>query len=98
MCPLSVHQPAARLRYWPAQVARRLDPLLDHDLGAGQRLLIGRAVGSAARQLRHLGDERLVFVAPIQDDLVAYVSLHRYPPDWFGLALPHVSPPARPVP
>src|SRR5262249_21001484 len=81
---------APRLRHRPAQLFGRFDPFLDDDLGVCQGLLIGRPLGRATGQLWNLGNECLVGLAQIEDDLVptlvlrlawtAAISFHRRGP------------------
>ena len=37
-----------------------------------ESFLVGTAFGSTARQLRDLGDERFIFPAPVDDDLILH--------------------------
>ena len=54
-----------------AEFAGGLDPLVDGDFGLGDGFLAGGSVGGAAGEFGDLGDEGLVVVAPVEDDLVA---------------------------
>src|SRR5205814_8458680 len=56
------------------------DPFPDDHLDVRQRLLIRRPIRCAAWQLRDLGKERLISVAPIQDNLVLDVIHVLLPP------------------
>ena len=76
----SVEQTPAPRRDGTAQLLCRLDPFADHHFRIRQRLLVRRTVGRAPRQFRDLGEERLVFLAPVQDDFVLDVICHFIPP------------------
>ena len=58
------------LRYGPSHFLRRIDPLVYDDFDVCKRLLPDGAVGRATRQFRHLSDKGVIFVAPVQDNLV----------------------------
>ena len=47
-----------------------VDPLPDDHLHVVQGCLVGTAVRCTARQCRDFGDERFIFPAPIDDDLM----------------------------
>src|SRR5438046_1887085 len=59
-----------RRRDGTAQVPCGLDPLADDDLDVRQCLVVGRAVSGAAGQFGNLGDECLILLAPIENNLV----------------------------
>src|SRR5215217_5536796 len=61
----------------PPQLPRGLDPLARDDAQIRQGLFVRRAVGRAARQLGHFGDEGVVLLAPVDDHLVLYAVVHR---------------------
>src|ERR1035441_356908 len=63
-------KPASGFRDGASKFAGGLDPFGDHRFGVGKGLLPRDAIGRAARQFRHFGDKRLVFLAPIENDLV----------------------------
>jgi hypothetical protein len=84
---LSIHEPAARLRDRAAQFPGRFEPLRDYDFCVSYRLSVGGAVCRASGQLRHFGDESLVFLAPVQDHFIAW-AIHLSPPH----ALAHQGP------
>jgi hypothetical protein len=68
-------EPSSRFGNRAAEFARCLDPLSNDDLNVRQGLLVRRAIGRAARQFRDLGNERLILLAPMQNDLVLNVGL-----------------------
>src|SRR4051812_36081897 len=71
VCPsLGEQESAFRIWDWAPQFHGGFDPLLNHELGIRQGLLPGEAVSRTAGQLRHLGDEGVIFSAPIKNDLV----------------------------
>ena len=70
-------QPPLRLWDLSAELLGGVDPLPDNHLYVVQSLLVGAAVGGTARQLRDFGDERIIFPAPVDDDLILD---HVYPP------------------
>lgn len=53
-----------------AEFAGGFDPFLDDHAGMGERFFIGCAVGHAAGQFRHFNDEGLIFLAPVDNQLV----------------------------
>jgi hypothetical protein len=59
-----------------AELTRCLDPLSNDDLNVRQGFLVRRAIGRAAREFGYLGNERLILLAPMQNDLVLNVDLH----------------------
>src|SRR5271156_6529036 len=63
-------QASARLGDSAPQMVSRFDPLSDNDLDVRQSFLVRLAVCGAARQLRYFRDERLVGLAPINNDFV----------------------------
>src|SRR5262245_34389917 len=65
----SVHQSSARRRNRATQFGCSFNPLANHDFRIGERFLISRAVSGTAGELGHLGDENVVFAAPVQDNL-----------------------------
>src|SRR5262249_19318953 len=65
---LGVQQPPTGHWDRAPQLPCRLNPLADHHLDVRHRFLVRRPIGRAAGQLRNLGDERLVLLAPVQDD------------------------------
>src|SRR5439155_20539381 len=68
---LSEHEPPPLwLRDCIAEFLRGFDPELRRFANACQRLLVRRTVRHAARQFRDFRDERLVVLAPVDDDLV----------------------------
>ena len=67
---LREQQSSLRLRNRTPKLFSRLDPLLDHDLDIGNRLLSGRPVGGASGEFRDFSDERLIFVAPVENNFV----------------------------
>ena len=60
-------------RLWDgtAKLGGRFDPLLDHRLGVGDCLLVGRPICGTPREFRHLSDEGLIVIAPIDGDLIS---------------------------
>ena len=65
------HQATAlRLWNWIVEFPRGLEPQADGFLCACQSCLLRRSVCCAPRKLRHVCHEGLVFVAPVDDDLV----------------------------
>ena len=67
----SKHQAfALRLRDWSPQLSRSFDPELHRVIDVPQRVFLIVTVRHAPGQFGHLGDERLVFVAPVENDLV----------------------------
>jgi hypothetical protein len=64
-----------------AQFERRLDPLSNENLNTRQRLLVRRSIGRAACELGNLGDESLILLAPMQDNLVLNVGLQQALPE-----------------
>lgn len=67
---LREQQTSLGLRDRATKVLRRLDPFIDHNLDVGKRLLSSGAVSDASGEFRDFGDERRVFVAPLEDHLV----------------------------
>ena len=67
---LGKQEPAFGFRDRASKFPGGLEPLGDHGFGVGQRLLPRGTIGRATCQLRHFGDERFVFITPIEDDLV----------------------------
>jgi hypothetical protein len=63
------------LRHGPIEFPSCLDPLVDHDLDVGNRLLVASPISSAAGELRDLGDVCVVLIAPVEDNLVAVLTL-----------------------
>ena len=63
-------KPPFGFRNGPAKVLRGFDPFRDDNVHVLERGLLGRAVGGAAGQFRHFGDERLVRRAPVDNDLM----------------------------
>src|SRR5207244_3966079 len=62
----------------PADITGRLDPLACNDLQIRERLFRRRSVGGTPGQLRHLPNEGLVFLAPIDNHFVFELLAHRY--------------------
>ena len=58
-----------------AELPRRIDPEVDRLLDALQGGRLRLAVGAATGKLGHLRDERVVLVAPVDDDLVLVHSI-----------------------
>ena len=50
------------------------DPLGNDRLGVGDSFFVGSAVGHAAGEFGDLDQERVVFLAPVDDEFVAHVS------------------------
>ena len=63
-------EPPLRPRDLPAEFPCGLDPLPDDHLHVLKCLLVGTAVRGTTWQLRNLSDERFVFSAPVDDDLI----------------------------
>jgi len=59
-----------RLRDWVAEFLGRIDPQLNRLAGMGCSGIICSAVSQAALKLGNFRDVRLVFGAPVDDDLV----------------------------
>ena len=74
---LGVHQPTLGLRDCPAEFLRSFDPFVDDDLKIGQSLAVRFAICRAARELGSFGNESIVFIAPVDNDLV--FSHRKYP-------------------
>jgi hypothetical protein len=74
---LCEQQPTLGFRNRAFKLLRRLDPFIDHDFDVSKRLPSSRAVSAASGELRDFGDERLVFVAPVEDGLVLVVYTER---------------------
>ena len=53
-----------------AEFLRSFNPLLGNHLNIGKSFFVRFSVRRAPRQLGHLGDERVIHLAPINDDLV----------------------------
>jgi hypothetical protein len=68
---LREYQAASRLRDGAPEFFRGFDPFLDHDLDVGEGLSIRIPVSGAAGQLGNLSDERLVFVALVENNFVS---------------------------
>lgn len=69
---LCKRQSAARLGYRSPKFPGRFDPLLGDAFGRRQRLCLGGTIGHAARVLWDFGDERLIFIAPIDGNFVLH--------------------------
>jgi hypothetical protein len=69
--------PAFGLRNRIVKLARRFDLVINRFLGACQRGFLGGPVRGATGEFRHFGDEHLILVAPIDNDLV--FSRQKYP-------------------
>ena len=50
---------------------------MDDNLRIGDGFLVGRAVGHAAGEFGHLGDEASVGLVPVDDEFVAHVTRRR---------------------
>src|SRR5271170_2756870 len=72
-------QTPAWLRDGATQLVSRFDPLSDDDFDVRESFLVRLAVRGTARQLRYFRDERLVGLAPINDD---FVFSHRRAAQW----------------
>ena len=69
--PLRQHQAfPPGVRDMVTELPRRIDPEVDRLLDALQGGRLGAAVGAATGKLGHLRDERVVLVAPVDDDFV----------------------------
>jgi hypothetical protein len=69
---------ASGFRHQIAELIRRVDPQPDHLLRIRQRLFLRGTMGAATRQLRHLGDERVILIAPVNDNAVLAQNLSRF--------------------
>jgi hypothetical protein len=69
---LGLRENQASLGLWnlSPKFLRRFDPFTDHDFDIRESFLVGFAIGSAARKLRHFRDESLIGLTPINDDFV----------------------------
>ena len=74
------HQSFARFGDRTAQFSSCLDPLGDDNLDVRQRRLIRNSIGRTAGKFRYFGDESLIGLTPVQDDLVTDVIAHRNRP------------------
>ena len=73
---LGVEEPAFGFRHRPFKFLGGFDPLLNDHFHICERLLVCLSVGGAAGQLWHFGDVGLVFLAPVDDNLVFPLTLH----------------------
>ena len=71
-----------------AELPGSVDPEADRFMAVRQRLIAGVAVDCAARKLRHLGHKDLIFLAPINDDLIPMHQSSRRRSDDRGAAVP----------
>jgi len=67
---LGKEQTALRLWNGPVQFSGGFDPLGDYDFDVCQCLGSSGPISGTPRQLGHFSYKRLIFVAPVKDDLV----------------------------
>src|SRR5712671_2804282 len=63
-------KPSLGFRNGASEFPSGFQPFGDHYFGVGKGFLPSGTIRCAASQLRHLGYKRLIFVTPIEDDLV----------------------------
>src|SRR4051794_13287389 len=76
---LRVHQTAARLRNGASQLPCGLDPFRDDRPDVRKNFLVGGAIRGTPRKLWDFCDESLVVSAPVDDDLITRINVHRFP-------------------
>ena len=62
------------LRDWPPDGFGCFNPFLNHCLRVGHGFFVSRAVGHAARQFGHVNNESVVILAPMDNELVFFIS------------------------
>lgn len=72
--PLGKDEPTLRLWNGSTQFFCCLNPFLGNNYNILESFLVSCSVGSTSRQFRHLGNECLIFLAPVNND---FVSIHR---------------------
>lgn len=63
--------PCVRFGDWATELLGSCNPKVDNGFCVDDSFLPRRSVSCTPGQIRHFGDERIIFVAPVQDDFVA---------------------------